>query len=79
MLFLAMCNNLHGRCLAVQENGVDANRVSILTRTTKLRFSHIHSSLMPNPNGTKFTVEIAFIQGTQDFKFEEPPLAIREI
>jgi len=63
----------------VQENGVGANRVNILIKTTKLQLSRIHSSLMPNPNGTKFTVEIAFIQGTQQFKFEETPLAVQEI
>ena len=33
-------------CCAAQENGVCANGVSILTGTTKLQFSRIHSSMM---------------------------------
>ena len=41
---------------AAQENGACANGVSILTETTKLQFSHIRSSMMFYPNGTKFTV-----------------------
>ena len=44
---------------AAQENGVCANRVSILTGITESQFSHIHSSMMFYPNGIKFTVELA--------------------
>jgi len=39
-----------------QENGACANGMSLLTEKTKLQFSHIHSSMMFNTNGTKFTV-----------------------
>ena len=45
------------------------NGVSILTGTTKSRFSRICSSVIPYPNGTKFTVELASTQGRPDFKF----------
>ena len=50
-------------CRAAQENRGCTIGVSILTRTTKSRFSRIHSSLICSPNGTvtKFTVELAFI------------------
>ena len=60
-------------CCAAQENGASANRVSILTETTKLRFSRIRSSVIPHPNGTKFTVELASTRGRPDFKFYEDP------
>ena len=56
-------------CRAAQENGACANGVSILTGTTKSRFSRIRSSVIPYPNGTKFTVELASTQGRPDFKF----------
>ena len=56
-------------CRAAQENGARANVVSILTGTTKSRFSRIRSSVIPYPNGTKFTVELASTQGRPDFKF----------
>ena len=46
----------------VHANGVRANGVSILTGTMKLLFSYIHSSVMSDPNGTKFTVEFASMQ-----------------
>ena len=46
-------------CRAAQENGGRTNGVSILTRTTKSRFSCIHTSTIPFPNDTKFTVELA--------------------
>ena len=57
-------------CHVAQENGVCANGVSILTETAKLRFSHICSSVMSSPNGTKFTMELASMKGRPDFKFE---------
>jgi len=47
-------------CHAAQENGVHANGVSICTGTTKLQFSRIRSTLMPDLNGTKFTAEVPF-------------------
>ena len=54
-----------------QENGVGANEVSILTGTTNLQFSLIHSSVMPDPNGTKFTVEVPSSQGRPHSQLEE--------
>jgi len=45
-------------CCAAQENGARTNEVSILTGTTKLRFSRIRSSVIPYPSGIKFTVEL---------------------
>jgi len=62
-------------CCAAQENGVRANGVSILTGTTKSRFSHLCSSVIPHPNDTKFTVELASTQGRPDFKFKKIPQA----
>ena len=56
-------------CHAAQENGACANVLSILTGTTKSRFSRIHSSVIPCPNGTKFNVELAATKGRPDFKF----------
>jgi len=56
-------------CRTAQKNGARANGVSILTETTKSRFSRIRSSVIPHPNGTKFTVELASTQGRPDFKF----------
>ena len=53
----------------LQENGAYANGVSILTGTTQLRFSHICSSMMAYPNGTKFTMELASMKGRLRFKF----------
>ena len=41
-------------CRAAQENRACAKGVS--TGTTKSRFSRIHSSVIPDPNDTKFTV-----------------------
>ena len=49
------------------------NGVSIFTGPTKARFSRIRSSVIPYPNGTKFTVELASTQGRPDFKFYEDP------
>jgi len=43
------------------------------------RFSHIRSSMMPYPNGTEFTVELASIQGMPHLKFERITLAVHEI
>ena len=37
-------------CCVAQKNRVRTNGVSILTGTTKSRFSHICSSVMPHPN-----------------------------
>jgi len=56
-------------CRAAQENGGRANGVSILTGTTKSRFSRICHSVIPYPNGTKSTVELASTQGKPGFKF----------
>ena len=53
--------------------------VHILAGTLKLRFSHIHSSVMPYPNGTKFTVELASVQGTPvalHLNLKEIPLVV---
>ena len=62
-------------CRAAQENGVSVNGVSILTETTKSRYSRIHSSVMSYPNGTKCTVELASMQGRPHFKLWQDPLS----
>jgi len=59
-------------CRAAQQNRVHTNRVitySILKGTTKSRFSCIRSSMMSYPNGTKFTEELASMQGSPHSKF----------
>ena len=56
-------------CRVTQENGAPANRVSELTGKTKLQFSHIRSSVMPYPNDTKITVELASNQRRPHGKF----------
>jgi len=56
-------------CRVAQENGACANGVSILTGTTKSQFSRIRRTVIPHPNDTKFTVELASTQGRPDFKF----------
>ena len=48
---------------AAQENRARTNGVSIFTRTIKSQFSRIRSSVMPNPYGTKFTMELVSTQG----------------
>ena len=59
-----------------QENRAHANRVSILTGTTNLWFSRIRSSIMPNPNGIKFTMQLASPQGRSHSKLNKIPQAI---
>jgi len=59
-----------------QKNGACANGVNILTGTTKLRFSRIRSSVIPYPNGTKFTVELAL--GGQISNVKKIPQAVSE-
>ena len=66
-----LCKYQDTWCRAAQENGVRANGVSILTGATKSRFSRIRSSVIPNPSGTKFTVEVSSTQGKPHSKFEE--------
>ena len=66
-------------CRVTQENGARANGMSILTGTTKFRFSWICSSVMAYPNGTKFTVELASMKGWPRLKFKKIPLAVPEI
>ena len=66
-------------CCAGKENWARVNRVSILTGTTKSRFSLIRSSVMSDPNGTKFTMEVPSTQGRLHFKFGEIPYAIPKI
>jgi len=65
-----------GKWITAQENGARANGVNILTGTTKLRFSCIRSSMMSNPNGTKFTVELA---STHISNLNKIPQAVPEI
>jgi len=57
-------------CRTAQENGTRANGVSILTGTTKSRFSHIRRSVMSSSNDTKFTVELASTQRRPHSEFE---------
>ena len=52
-----------------QENGVHDNGVSIL-QEYQSQYSRIHSSVMSHPNGTKFTLELASMQGRPHSKFE---------
>jgi len=70
MLLSCLCKSRHTVvCRAAQENGAHANEVSILTGTTKSRFSRICSYVIPYLNGTKFAVKLASTQGRPDFKF----------
>ena len=56
-------------CCAVQENGARTNGLSILTGIINLQFSRIRSSMMPDPNSTKFIV--LSTQERPQSKFEE--------
>jgi len=58
-------------CCAAEENGARANYVSILTGTTKLRFSHIHNSVVFYLINPKVAVEVPAYQGRLHTKFEE--------
>ena len=55
-------------CHAAQENGARASGVSILTGTINSKFSHICSSVMPDPNSIK--LEVPSTQGRLHSKFE---------
>jgi len=71
---------LNIRCIVghvAQEYSARINRVSILTGTIKLRFSHICSSVLPYPNGTKFAAKLASTQHISNLK--KIPQAIPEI
>ena len=56
-------------CRAAQEAGVPP--VSILTGRKKTRFSHLCSSVIPYPIGTKFVREVPASKGSLHTKFEE--------
>ena len=56
-------------CRAAQEAGVPP--VSILTRRKKTQFSHLCSSVIPYPIGTKFAREVPANKGSLHTKFEE--------
>ena len=45
------------------------NIVGIFIERTNLRFSRLCSFVMPDPNSTKFTVEIPYTQGKPHSKF----------
>ena len=45
--------------------------VSILTGRKKTQFSHLCSSVIPNPIGTKFATEVSASEGSLHTKFEE--------
>ena len=47
------------------------NYVSILTGTTKLRFTRIHNSMIFSPKNTKVAVEVPAYQRKLHTKFEE--------
>ena len=66
-------------CHTDQEKGVRANGVSILTGTTNSRFSRIRSSVMPDPNGIKFTVSMPFTQGGHIQNLKKIPSMIPKI
>ena len=56
-------------CRAAQEAGVPP--VSILTGRKKTQFSHLCSSVIPYPIGTKFAREVSASKGSLHTKFEE--------
>ena len=56
-------------CRAAQEAGVPP--VSILTGRKKMQFSHLCSSVIPYPIGTKFAREVPDSKGSLHTKFEE--------
>ena len=56
-------------CRAAQEAGVPP--VSILTGRKKTQFSHLCSSVIPYPIGTKFAREVPASKGSLHTKFEE--------
>ena len=56
-------------CRAAQEAGVPP--VSILTGRKKMQFSHLFSSVIPYPIGTKFAREVPASKGSLHTKFEE--------
>ena len=56
-------------CRAAQEAGVPP--VSILKRRKKTQFSHLCSSVIPYPIGTKFAREVPASKGSLHTKFEE--------
>ena len=56
-------------CRAAQEAGVPP--VSILTGRKKTQFSHLCSSVIPYPIGTKFAREVPAGKGSLHTKFEE--------
>ena len=56
-------------CRTAQEAGVPP--VSILTGRKKTQFSHLCSSVIPYPIGTKFTREVPASKGSLHTKFEE--------
>ena len=55
------------------------NTVRILTERRKLQSSHICSSVMSYPSGTKFTVEVPSTQETDISNLKKIPLIIPEI
>jgi len=64
---------------AAQENKARTYGLSIMTRTIKSQFSCIRSSVMPNPNGTKFTVELASTLGRPHLNLNKIPQAVLKI
>ena len=58
-------------CPAAQENGARANYMSILTGTTKSRFSRIHNSVVFYLINPKVAVEVPAYQRRVHTKFEE--------
>ena len=56
-------------CRAAQEAGVPP--VSILTERKKTQYSHLCSSVIPYPIGTKFAREVPASKGSLQTKFEE--------
>ena len=65
-------------CCVAQENEVHANYTSILTGTTKLRFSCIHSSVVFYLIDTKFAVEVPSYQRRLHTKFEESSVGLSQ-
>ena len=56
-------------CRAAQEAGVPP--VSILTGRKKMQFSHLCSSVIPYPIGTKFATDVPASKGSLHTQFEE--------
>ena len=58
-------------CRADQEAGAPHREYILLTGRKKMQFSHLCSSVIPYPIGTKFTTDVPASYGSLHTKFEE--------